>query len=604
MVFHCPNLGLPRRIVAYYLLFCIVAIAWLAGGVLITTHTVLSARGINACLSRIGKQASAVEIEYIRSGEKNLQNLVTKTRSDLRANYCSIESTLGIYLAHTNPQLVGKHVLEPEGSHLRWGSVTGTRFTDDSGVALSEFRVSLIADNQPFGALRIGVREPTIWTTLDDVAPLAPVAVLVPLGFVALGAIVLTQLTNPLAEISTQLQQLAALTPAESPVVTRVVTSDPFSLGWNRLVEYLERLQGAGGGQSLEQRVYDATTSRREGQHTDILQSLTDGVAVTDMEGRITFANRAVTALLSEDIPEGTEIKQLLCPDEVPHELEPLLDPLLASRSAVAELHRAGGPSERIVRISRQPVKEGRVQGHVWCLRDVTQQKLAEKMRDQFIDTATHELRTPLSNIKAYAETMVAYDSIDIEEQKEFCNIINSEVTRLARFVDDLLSISSMEMGSLVIEKQKVETTRLFEEVLDKVEPLMNQKAIAFVVELPEKMRELRLDKDKFVAVIVNLLGNAAKYTPSGGRVTLRVKLDEVQLQVAIEDSGVGIAADEIPRVFEKFFRSADPRVQNETGTGLGLSLAQEVVRMHGGDISIESVLNQGSTFTVTIPAE
>jgi two-component system phosphate regulon sensor histidine kinase PhoR len=311
-----------------------------------------------------------------------------------------------------------------------------------------------------------------------------------------------------------------------------------------------------------------------------------------------------MTALLNEDIIDGVEIKQLLCHDEVPSGLNELLDPQLAARPAVAELHRAGGPSERIVRISRQPAKDGRLQGQVWCLRDVTQQKLAEKMRDSFIDTATHELRTPLSNIKAYAETMVTYDSIDIEEQKEFCNIINSEVTRLARFVDDLLSISSMEMGSLIIEKQKVETIRLFEEVLDKVEPLMNQKAIAFDVDLPEKMRELHLDKDKFVAVIVNLLGNAVKYTPSGGRVTLRVKLEESQLQVAVEDSGMGIAADEIPRVFEKFFRSADPRVQNETGTGLGLSLAQEVVRMHGGDITVESVLNQGSTFTVTVPVE
>jgi PAS domain S-box-containing protein len=604
MFFRRPNLGLPRRVVAYYLLFCMVAIAWLTAGVLITSHTVLSSRGINACLSRIGKLTSAIEVDYIRSGEENFDELVSKARTDFRASYCSIESTLGSYLAHTDPALVSKKVRQPEGSHLRWGTVSGTRFTDDTGNSLQEFRVSLIAENQPFGALRIAVREPTLGSTLSDVAELAPVAVLVPLVFVAVGAIVLARLTNPLAEVSTQLQDLAAIAPADSPTISRVATSDALSLGWNRLAGYIERLQGPAGGQNLEQRLQEATASRREGQHADILQSLTDGVAVTDMEGRITFVNRAVAALLNEDIAEGTEIEKLLCPEDAPSELVSLLDPQLASHPAVCEIHRAGGSAERIVRVSRQPVKAGRIHGQVWCLRDVTQQKLAEKMRDQFIDTATHELRTPLSNIKAYAETMVSYDSIDIEEQKEFCNIINSEVTRLARFVDDLLSISSMEMGSLIIEKQKVETARLFEEVLVKVEPLMNQKSISFFVDLPEKMRELRLDKDKFIAVIVNLLGNAAKYTPSGGRVTLRVKLDESQLQVAVEDSGVGIATDEIPRVFEKFFRSADPRVQNETGTGLGLSLAQEVVRMHGGDITIESVLNQGSTFTVTIPAE
>jgi two-component system phosphate regulon sensor histidine kinase PhoR len=257
-----------------------------------------------------------------------------------------------------------------------------------------------------------------------------------------------------------------------------------------------------------------------------------------------------------------------------------------------------------VLRVSRQPVKNPRIQGQVWCLRDVTQQKLAEKMRDQFIDTATHELRTPLSNIKAYAETLVTFDKIDVEEQKEFCNIINSEVTRLARFVDDLLSISSMEMGSLNIEKQKVETARMFEEVAEKVEPLMQQKNITFAAELPEKMPDVRVDKDKFMAVLVNLLGNAAKYTPAGGSVTMRVKLDESLLQVAVEDTGVGIAAEEVPKVFEKFFRSSDPRVQNETGTGLGLSLATEVVRMHGGEITLESEINQGSTFTITVPVE
>jgi two-component system phosphate regulon sensor histidine kinase PhoR len=235
-------------------------------------------------------------------------------------------------------------------------------------------------------------------------------------------------------------------------------------------------------------------------------------------------------------------------------------------------------------------------------VRDITQQKLVEKTRDQFIDVATHELRTPLSNIKAYAETLVTCDAIEVEQQKEFCNIINSEVTRLARFVDDLLSISSMEAGSLVIQRQRTIATRLFAEVLEKVQPLMDQKKLKFEVKIPEKMADLQVDKDKVVAVLVNLLGNAAKYTPAGGRVAMRVVLDEAQLQIFVEDTGLGIAAEELPKVFEKFFRSSDTRVQAETGTGLGLSLAREVVRMHGGDISVESQIDQGTTFTAIIP--
>jgi len=225
-------------------------------------------------------------------------------------------------------------------------------------------------------------------------------------------------------------------------------------------------------------------------------------------------------------------------------------------------------------------------------------------MRDQFIDTATHELRTPLSNIKAYSEMLATCDRIELEQQKEFCNTINSEVTRLARFVDDLLSISSMEVGSLSADRQNVDTTRLFEEVLAKVQPIMQQKEIQLEVRLPEKMGELKLDKEKIVAVLVNLLGNAAKYTPPGGHVSLKVKQEDDRLQIAVEDTGVGISPEELPMVFEKFFRSNDARVQAETGTGLGLSLAREVVRMHGGDISVESQLDKGSTFLVSIPLE
>jgi signal transduction histidine kinase len=115
-------------------------------------------------------------------------------------------------------------------------------------------------------------------------------------------------------------------------------------------------------------------------------------------------------------------------------------------------------------------------------------------------------------------------------------------------------------------------------------------------------MPELQLDKDKILAVLVNVLGNAAKYTPVGGRVSLKVKVENGLLKAAVQDSGVGISAQDLPKVFEKFFRSDDPRVQAETGSGLGLSLAQEVVRMHGGDIEVESVIDQGSTFTVSLP--
>jgi two-component system phosphate regulon sensor histidine kinase PhoR len=303
-----------------------------------------------------------------------------------------------------------------------------------------------------------------------------------------------------------------------------------------------------------------------------------------------------------EPIPKMTE---LLVKRWKLEESDPLLAVENRDRAVVAELTREESGQRRIVRVGRYPmgnVGSGKQQTHVWTVRDVTQQKLAEEMRDQFVDTATHELRTPLANIKAYAETLALADVIDVEQQKQFLNTINSEATRLARFVDDLLSVSSMELGSLALNKQVTDLGRMLNEVLAKVQAQAEEKQLTLEVVLPQKFPEPAIDKDKIAGVVINLLGNAVKYTPSGGRVTFRVNFTDQQLEMSVEDTGVGIAEDELTKVFDKFFRSDDPRVQEQTGTGLGLALAQEVVRLHGGQLTVESELNKGSKFTVLLP--
>ena len=603
------NLGFPRKVVGYYLLFCMVAVVWLATGLLLTSHTVLDSRTTNACLSRLGKTAAALEIEYLRNGAIDLQKALKRNQwSSDQVSY-SIVSPEGTVLADTNPSSVGKPAQQSQGNQLRWGDVTGIQYQDDQGQVIHEYHVPLIAHKDHFGSLQIRVQQLNFVATLKEIARVSPAVLLVPLGLILAGAWLLVRLTRPVAGVEAQLRRLALERMSGSNLELQpLAAKDATSVGWNRIVDFTRKEGSADGGEDLNSRLAGAIAARQENELQDVLHNLSDGVAVTNLEGRITFANRAVTALLGSEI-DANELTGIELEGHILNTLDDTSDGTLFEnpsplRPAIAEVQREGEASERTLRVARSPLAGESLRGHVWSLRDVTQQKLTEKTRDQFIDVATHELRTPLSNIKAYAETLATCDSIEIEEQKEFCNIINSEVTRLARFVDDLLSISSMESGALSIERQRTISARLFEEVLDKVRPLMEQKQIEFIVDLPEKMADLQVDKDKVVAVLVNLLGNAAKYTPTGGRVLLRVKLDEGQLQIFVEDTGVGIADEELPKVFEKFFRSNDPRVQAETGTGLGLALAREVVRMHGGDITVESQVDQGTTFVATFPAQ
>ncbi len=223
-------------------------------------------------------------------------------------------------------------------------------------------------------------------------------------------------------------------------------------------------------------------------------------------------------------------------------------------------------------------------------------------MRNQFVFSATHELRTPLTNLKALAETLALEEQINIEDQKRFCNMINSEAGRLARFVDELLDLSQIESGAMSIAKTETDVERLLGEVVEHIQPEIDRKRITFTTKFPAKLPKLHVDKDKIIAAVVNLLGNAVKYTPEEGRVEFVVKAEDQRLILDVEDSGYGIAPEELPLVFDKFFRSDDARVRKESGTGLGLAFTREVIRMHGGNITVSSELGKGSRFTATLP--
>lgn len=600
------NLGFPRKLVVYYLLFCLVAVSWLAMGMLMTSHAVMESRATSTSLSQLGKTAAALELEYLRTGVDKLQDVLLKNQAATGSVEYSVVSIEGTVLAHTSAQAVGKTASENKGKQLRFGNVSGVQYQDEQGHTINQYQVPLVAHEDHFGSLRITVPQLDFWSTLAEIVRLAPAVLLVPLGLIAGGGVYLARLASPLAQVDTQLRKIALERPTVDLQLQTLPATDAIAMGWNRVVESFQKRNPASEGDDLRSRLAEVVASRSESEMHVALNNLAEGIAVTDLEGRITFANRAIAALLgtetsSEELA-GIELEGQIVKIAGEKASQAAFTEAAVHRPLVTEIERESEHDKRTLRIARLPMENDTVRGHVWSVRDVTQQKLAEKTRDQFIDVATHELRTPLSNIKAYAETLATCDEIEVEQQKEFCNIINSEVTRLARFVDDLLSISSMEAGSIAIQRQRTITSKLFEEVLAKVQPLMKKKDIEFDVQLPEKMVDLQVDKDKIVAVLVNMLGNAAKYTPEKGRVTLRVKCEDSQLNVAVEDTGVGIAPEELPKVFDKFFRSNDPRVQGETGTGLGLSLAREVVRIHGGEITVESVVDKGTTFVATIP--
>lgn len=404
-------------------------------------------------------------------------------------------------------------------------------------------------------------------------------------------------------QIERQLCDAAVVPPGESLRLEPAAGAGPLAAGWNRIVA---SMRGDGRGSNLEHRLAEALAGMQSQKSERFLNGLPDGVAATDADGRITFANRALKSLVgTPDADLAGKFLDELLPLHGQRQADAVRRALRQhGQPWVVELQRSADMTDGMLRVARTPLAGD---GHepkasLWTIRDITQQKLAEEARNQFVCSATHELRTPLANIKAYAETLMLGDAIDDEHQKEFFNIINSEATRLARFVDELLDVSRMEAGSLSLDRQATDMERLLTETVEKVRPQMTQKQIAFDVSIPPKLPELRIDKDKVAAALVNLLGNAAKYTPDGGRVKLTVECDARELHVHVEDTGIGIAPEELSKLGTKFFRSSDARVRDITGSGLGLSFVQEAARLHGGRLSVTSELNRGSRFSLTLP--
>jgi signal transduction histidine kinase len=607
------HLRLPRRVTAYFLLFGLTAVIWLSGGAFYVARAVNQTRSESASLRWLGRASSRLILDYVRHGDTQLQGLVEELKTQSGAAYCAVLSKTGVYLAHSMPELVGKPAAEHQGSTEQWGDTLRLEYVDARGDIIDEYRAPLAAAGKTFGTLVYGVTQPSLMTYFSSAARHAPLAILGPAFCMIVGALLLNRMVKPVADIEQQLSRVAMSPSVESCELTPVAGIGAAAMGWNRVVN-----ERSAGGQTneLAQQIQQSLAKGRQGRLDGVLNSIPDGVATTDAAGQLTYTNLPMAAILGmKDIVGASDTNHR--PGSAPKmtdllgegwQLSPsdaLLSVDCKDRPVVTELSRVQDGQRRVVRVARHPICiVGGVhhECHVWIIRDVTQQKLAEEMRDSFVDTATHELRTPLANIKAYAETLALADMIDVEQQKQFLNTINSEATRLARFVDDLLSVSSMEVGSMTLNKQVTELHRMLNEVLRKVKPQIEEKRLTFEVSVPEKLPEPRIDKDKIATVLVNLLGNAVKYTPAGGRVAFRVHATDHNLEIDVEDTGVGIAEDELPKIFDKFFRSDDPRVQEQKGTGLGLALVQEVVRLHGGRVSVESEIDKGSTFQIVLP--
>jgi signal transduction histidine kinase len=331
---------------------------------------------------------------------------------------------------------------------------------------------------------------------------------------------------------------------------------------------------------------YD-TLAAQAHQREAILNSLADAVLATDSEGEIILANPAASALL-EIAP------QVLC--------RSIQRTLAAGEPRATEIT----VRNRVVELLITPLRDesGRVSGAVAVGHDVTTYRQLDRLRTSFVSDVSHELRTPLTAIKGFVETLQDGAVDDPAARGRFLDTIAMETGRLIRLTNDLLLLTRADAGQLTLHPTPTDLVALAERAIVQLEGRAHEKRVTLAVDLPGFPTIALADADRIHQVLVNLLDNAVKFAPTGGRVSISFGRAGEQLACTVTDTGLGIPTSEIPYLFERFYRG-DPsraRAEDQSGAGLGLAIARAIVEAHGGQIWIESEPGQGACVTFTLP--
>lgn len=449
-------------------------------------------------------------------------------------------------------------------------------------------------NNRVMGVVQVSAPESWVWRQLRRMAPALATASL--LGLMAafiVGTRLSRRITRPLEELGHAAERISTGDFAGRAPVAETQELERLGRTFNAMAD------------RLQQTIVEITAERKKLEA--IVSGMTDAVVATDRHGRLILLNRAAEDLLGIDREQalGRPAREVIRGDRLPVVLE---DATVRGRITAEELP-PGLVGDRVIEVHCAPYRDagGESIGAVAVLRDVTELRQSERLRRELTANVSHELRTPLTSIKGFTETLLDGAMRDEGTCRRFLTIINSEADRLVKLVDDLLDLSRLESKRATLDLRPVDVGALVAHAVDKLQPLAQTGGLTLVLHsLPGVW--VTADRDRLEQVLTNLIDNALKYTPAGGRVEVSVTLEHDDVAVAVSDTGRGIRPEDVPHVFERFYRADRSRTRGPSigaasgGTGLGLAITKHIVEAHGGRIGVRSQLDEGTTFTFTLP--
>ncbi|MFW6238869.1 MAG: two-component system histidine kinase PnpS [Halanaerobiales bacterium] len=520
-------------------------------------------------------------VQDVGDGDRRMEEL-----GEMISTRITIIRKDGIVLADSSsePEEMDNHAGRPEIAAVLEGEERGysSRYSDTVKKEMYYLALPVMQEGAITGVIRLS-------RSLEDINQVIArdiknylVFIVVVLGVVSLLTWrFTTSLVNPLADMTAMARKIARGNYGE-----RIETSD-----YGNEIGVMARMFNF-MAEKLEENVREINEEKNRVQA--ILNSMVDGVIAVKADKEIIMVNPAARELLN--LPGNVAGRDFL--EVVRHyHLNKSLELILEEKRSAAEEININSPEKLILRCHFAPIidEEERVKGGVIVFTDITELRRLERMRSDFVSNVSHELRSPLTSIIGYVDTLLEGEVEDRETRHHFLQVIKEEADRLSLLIRDLLNLSRLENEKLELKqgdlKETVEKTfRLLSEGAE-------EKSISLRAEIANDLPPVRIVPEQMEQVMINLVDNGIKYTPEGGEVVVRTAVEEDRVRVEVEDNGIGIPEEEQERIFERFYRVDKARSRALGGTGIGLAIVKHIIQGHGSEIEVESEPGEGTIF-------
>lgn len=439
---------------------------------------------------------------------------------------------------------------------------------------------------QVIGAIYLVADIESVYKQVDDITNIFITGTLIAMIITAVLGILLSRtITKPIVEMKRQAYAMARGNYSRKVKVYGVDEIGELADSFNTLTKRVQEAQ--------------AMTEGERRKLSSVLAYMTDGVIATDRRGKVILINTPAEKMLrvKHESANGRSIIDVLDIGDT-YQFEDLME---VDGSLTMDRSTFDKPYVLRANFSVIQRETGFNNGVIAVLHDITDQEKVDQERRDFVSNVSHELRTPLTSMHSYLEALSDGAWEDKEIAPRFLEVTQNETERMIRLVNDLLKLSRMDGGREQLEKSFVNFTDFFNHIIDRFE-MMKKETIMFKRHIPREPVIIEIDEDKVMQVLDNIISNANKYSPDGGRISFYLKKFEDEIEVSIADEGLGVPDEDLANVFDRFFRVDKARSREMGGTGLGLAIAREVIEAHGGRIWAERNKTKGTIIKFTLP--